>query len=498
MSSLALRVIWVILTLTAIPASWLVLIPFSAATGHWWGQMVYGLTVTVMDSVFAIGLIYNLSRMRTTHSFCIAQATVPSIGAYVLSGICICLAVSTYSTVFNLKHGPLRHRRNPLEWKSIYILPVVLWPLAATSAFLTTSFKEHTSFRSADGFACEIQHPLWPRLLGYAGAPFLASLPCLVLSIITAHRITAVSRKRRAPPNRQEQAARLSPIRITSERVTAEERVMSRLERERRTQSFLASAHSHEKQLDKISVVSMPHSLSDSAWLPSPPTVHDAAVSDLSHVLPESCSGLQRYSSHLEPASSTLPSPFFREGAGTPPSPITFAPVHRTPTVSSRSPSFDPGALHYYDGLDQMPVSPMDCDDDSTTPNTEQHLVVHRVQRWSQLPQTSRGGSKEDGSMYGTWPPMLAGLTRARSGSLLPSSELTGALRRILFFQVAFSCIVVLAGLSTWIDLARHRDEPSPFGTQHIALVLVGWGPFFVFGHLPAVGGRVLGRLRRH
>ena len=55
MSSLALRVIWVILTLTAIPASWLVLIPFSVATGHWWGQTVYGLTVTVMESVVAIG-----------------------------------------------------------------------------------------------------------------------------------------------------------------------------------------------------------------------------------------------------------------------------------------------------------------------------------------------------------------------------------------------------------------------------------------------------------
>ena len=46
----------------------------------------------------------------------------------------------------------------------------------------------------------------------------------------------------------------------------------------------------------------------------------------------------------------------------------------------------------------------------------------------------------------------------------------------------AFSCIVVLAGLSTWIDLAKHRDVPSPFGTQHVALVLIGWGPLFVFG----------------
>lgn len=54
-STLALRVTWVVLTLTAIPATWLVLIPFSVVAGHFWGQTVYGLTVTVMESVFAIG-----------------------------------------------------------------------------------------------------------------------------------------------------------------------------------------------------------------------------------------------------------------------------------------------------------------------------------------------------------------------------------------------------------------------------------------------------------
>ncbi|KZV73311.1 hypothetical protein PENSPDRAFT_627483 [Peniophora sp. CONT] len=493
MSPSALGVTWVVLTLTAIPASWLVLIPFSIATGHWWGQTVYGLTVTVMDSVFAIGLIYNMLHMHTSRSFCLAQAIIPSVGAYILSGICICLAASTYSTVFNLKHGPLRHRRNPLEWKSIYLLPVVLWPLSATAALLAASFKHGVTFQSIDHLPCEVAHPLWPRLLGYAGAPFLASVPCLVLSVITAYRITTVSRMRQAPITREEQVARLSPIRIT-----AEERVMNRLERERRTQSLLvlASAHSHEKHTDRISVVSLPHSMSDSAWLPSPPTVHDAAVSDISHILPESCSGLQRYSSHLEP-SYALPSPLVREGASTPPSPITFAPVNQTPAASSR-PSFDPTTLHYYDGLDPMPVSPFDYDEDVSSPaNTEQELVVHRVHRRALQPQTDRVGSKDEMSSYDGWPPMLAGIRRARSGSLIPSSELTGALRRILFFQVAFSCIVILAGLTTWIDLAKHRDMPTPFGTQHVALVLVGWGPYFVFGHLPAVGSYLSRPFRR-
>lgn len=224
-----------------------------------------------------------------------------------------------------------------------------------------------------------------PRLLGYAGAPFLASVPCLVLSVITIHRITTVSRMRKPPIGRQERAARLSPIRIT-----AEERVVT-------------TTHSHEKQTDRISVVSLPHSISDSTWLPWQPTANDAAVSDASHVLPGSCSGLQQYSlSQLERASSPspLPSPPFRDGAGTPPSPITFAPLYRTPAVSHR-PSFDPYPLHCHEHEYDEP----------TSPNTEQELVVHRVRGPSQPPQTTGERDKVEDTAYGPWPPTLTGLS---------------------------------------------------------------------------------------
>lgn len=247
-----------------------------------------------------------------------------------------------------------------------------------------------------------------PRLLGYAGAPFLASVPCLVLSVITIHRITTVSRMRKPPIGRQERAARLSPIRIT-----AEERVVTRLEHERRAQGLLVrltSTHSHEKQTDRISVVSLPHSISDSTWLPWQPTANDAAVSDASHVLPGSCSGLQQYSlSQLERASSPspLPSPPFHR-AGTPPSPITFAPLYRTPAVSHR-PSFDPDPLQCHEH-GPMPVSEFEYDE-PTSPNTEQELVVHRVRGPSQPPQTTGERDKVEDTAYGPWPPTLTGLS---------------------------------------------------------------------------------------
>ncbi|KAG2138525.1 hypothetical protein DEU56DRAFT_901254 [Suillus clintonianus] len=73
-----------------------------------------------------------------------------------------------------------------------------------------------------------------------------------------------------------------------------------------------------------------------------------------------------------------------------------------------------------------------------------------------------------------------------------PRQSLAPAIWRLILFQMAFFIIQFLAALSTIIDVATHRPKPTPFGTQHVALVLVGWGPSIVFGHLPAVRRRLL------
>lgn len=70
--------------------------------------------------------------------------------------------------------------------------------------------------------------------------------------------------------------------------------------------------------------------------------------------------------------------------------------------------------------------------------------------------------------------------------------SLAPAIWRLILFQMAFFITQFLAALSTIIDVATHRPHPTPFGTQHVALVLVGWGPSIVFGHLPAVRRRLL------
>ncbi|KAF8136931.1 hypothetical protein EV363DRAFT_1155959 [Boletus edulis] len=68
-----------------------------------------------------------------------------------------------------------------------------------------------------------------------------------------------------------------------------------------------------------------------------------------------------------------------------------------------------------------------------------------------------------------------------------PQPNFATAIRRLILFQMAFFITQCLAALSTVIDVARHKPAPTPFGSQHVALILVGWGPVLVFGHLPAV-----------
>ncbi|KAH7883421.1 hypothetical protein F5I97DRAFT_242028 [Phlebopus sp. FC_14] len=76
--------------------------------------------------------------------------------------------------------------------------------------------------------------------------------------------------------------------------------------------------------------------------------------------------------------------------------------------------------------------------------------------------------------------------------SPIPSSACMGpslapAIWRLLLFQMAFFSIEILSSISTIVDVARHRTTPSPFGTQHVALILDAWGPLIVFGQLPAI-----------
>lgn len=71
------------------------------------------------------------------------------------------------------------------------------------------------------------------------------------------------------------------------------------------------------------------------------------------------------------------------------------------------------------------------------------------------------------------------------------------AIWRMVVFQLAFFFILILATLSTLIDLIRDRPVPTAFGTQDIAILLVAWCPaiiFSSFGFFPGVCNPLLPR----
>jgi hypothetical protein len=60
-----------------------------------------------------------------------------------------------------------------------------------------------------------------------------------------------------------------------------------------------------------------------------------------------------------------------------------------------------------------------------------------------------------------------------------------------------FALVQLLAAMSTIIDVATHRKTPTPFGTQHVALLLTVWGPVILFGLPVALFDRALGKISR-
>ncbi|KAG7091922.1 hypothetical protein E1B28_008316 [Marasmius oreades] len=75
---------------------------------------------------------------------------------------------------------------------------------------------------------------------------------------------------------------------------------------------------------------------------------------------------------------------------------------------------------------------------------------------------------------------------------------------RIIKIQLPITLVLLLATLSTLIDVINQAinpsspstptsfPQPTPFGTHHIALLLLVWGPVFAFGRLPVVRQKLL------
>ncbi|KAH0834860.1 hypothetical protein J3R83DRAFT_10488 [Lanmaoa asiatica] len=118
-------------------------------------------------------------------------------------------------------------------------------------------------------------------------------------------------------------------------------------------------------------------------------------------------------------------------------------------------------------------------------------------------PSPSSGTSSSSDKQFEAWevmgtieedyefdtPRAIRGMTLPSTTGVVPPPKpsLVPVIWQLILFQMVFFTTQCLAALSTIIDVAQHLPTPTPFGSQHIALVLVGWGPVAIFGHLPAI-----------
>ncbi|TFY77593.1 hypothetical protein EWM64_g6421 [Hericium alpestre] len=491
-------------------------------------------------------MIWKMDPFLMPHAFCVAQAALISLSAYVLTGICACFAIATYLSVFKSQQLT-QTSRSTLSWRPSYFFLVVVYPALAFTAHLTVLLKLD-AVKPSNDMHCDATDPLWPRMLSYAGVPLIVSIPCFILSTFTAIRVFhAHSHSRRYCYN--------------AEGTPSFTRLPVRSRRRRCRAPFSVPTPSHALKLPTKDESSLDTArdlkLANTFDVPVSPTTTAHSVP---HAKPLSAKTSET-TIYAQSPPSPSPAPSVRTARSDSSSPITFAPVPNKskanagppppPTTEvplNYSPSFfDSGALYpatatALPGPDilphepssptssRTPVSPgfnvrafhlplrqsIESDTDWRSFALARHDhdlggveeveegMLHHVETlpWQSEHREARG-DEEDGAsvMKGELefeeariPQSSVGLTfnRASRQSTGPATSLCPAVWRILTFQLAFFVVMALASLSTIIDLAKGRP-PTPFGTQHIALILAGWGPAIVFGHLRGVRKRLRG-----
>ncbi|KAH9985623.1 hypothetical protein BJV74DRAFT_552676 [Russula compacta] len=196
MLSLTLKVVWLVFAVLGVPATWFVLIPFASAIGTYWASILYCITITILEGTFCLGMIWGMTPSNMPHWFCVVQTVIISLCFHVLTGVCGCFTWASYLTVFR-PYRSIQASASALLWRKAYYFFVIIFPSLAFTAYLVAVLKTN-SVQPMNDMHCDNTSPLWPRLLGYAGAPIVLFTPCFLLSIATAVRILGLHTRIRA------------------------------------------------------------------------------------------------------------------------------------------------------------------------------------------------------------------------------------------------------------------------------------------------------------
>ncbi|CAK5272263.1 unnamed protein product [Mycena citricolor] len=181
----ALKLVWCILCLLGTVLSWAAFMALGSLMGTTWAPLCFCIAVTMYEGMFCLGMIWRMDPSSMPRAFCIAQTLVMEVSMFFLGGICMALCIAT--SLHILKPKKWGNIQTSFKWRSIYVLPVIIYPLAASGIQLALAFKTN-AIQAANDMYCDATNPLWVRLTGHA-IPVVLIFPSAVLSVISIRRV---------------------------------------------------------------------------------------------------------------------------------------------------------------------------------------------------------------------------------------------------------------------------------------------------------------------
>ncbi|KAJ4468776.1 hypothetical protein J3R30DRAFT_3304490 [Lentinula aciculospora] len=389
-------------------------------------------------------------------SFCIAQTLLIGFASFLLTGVCATFTMITSLAI--LRPGVWNSKMH--TWHPSYTLTLIIFPLFASVAQITAVLRLD-AVQPADDLVCDASSPEWVRFLSYAGIPLVFSIPfsCLgLMALVRASRTQLPTIERSHNPPIYDDNSNLTSLPPKRTR----RKDMSNIFGPRNSPTPIPTPRAIPSPSPSVAYPTSP------GRAPINPGLSSPVLSARQFHLPFSPLPVNDDHDPLSSChSSTLENQDDTESLVSSIFP-TFAPPSHPGTPNAReSPA--------YDFIDHLNYVDAELD----------YVRTHGKNQY------------EFGKEAGDTDAVGEAWTRAEDGpsfqyttrnlqakfSAIPSPR--PALWRIVIFQLSFTLILVLACISTLIDVISRRTQPMPFGTQHVALLLAAWSPVVVFGSIP-------------
>ncbi|KAJ7040585.1 hypothetical protein C8F04DRAFT_239911 [Mycena alexandri] len=462
MLSFGLKLVWFSLSLSGLIGCWAVLLPLAWAIQSYWAPIAYAIGITALEGIFCLGLVWKMNPPNIPRAFCLAQVLIGGLATFFIVGVLA--AMTTATTIYVAKPKQWGTQNDPfiLPWRFYYLLPVMLFPLLASIVQITFVIS-FDNFEPVDGLNC-VARPLWIRLLGYAGTPYLVTIPCLWLTAVSTIRVIRThGHIRRA--RRSVDIENLDHLTVIPQRKS---RPSLKIGTTSPTPHAITSPSPAPSVIARMTSESRRQPINDVLQ-------HERITSFHLPFLPPSPDYMTAHSSRRSPASQysfeTVSSVSFAE-------------------MTSKSAPLAGGCKEKDDVT--TPLRPVDSSPHGTTRSTRHSSrSIHNSDRISitQLAFSMQHVGSTETSQYFSYSSQTSSISRKTPTTTHTEhrnpSKLSSTVRSLIIFQFAIICIHLLSSITPLVDIIS--STPAAFGTQHVALVLAAWAPVIIFSPLSAV-----------